>query len=578
MKRTRALCLLLAAALLSAPVSAAPRNPGMLVHLATRGWFTLDPSAAYDAVSFIVTGNVYEPLITFKSLKDPDALVPFLAEKVPSRDNGLISKDGLTYRFPVRKGVRFHSGHVLTPEDVRYSILRFMLHDLRRGSALLLKPILGVYSTRDDTGRIVVSYRDAAKAVRVDGDAVVIRLKEPSSTFLKVLASLPIVVSKEWCVSHGEWNGKGATWRKYNNRRHSDSHLHTNMSGTGPFRLAKADAETGDLVLERHKDYWRKPAALESVLLRVVPSPAVRLMMLENGDADSSYFEDRDFHELKELKDVKLAEDPSFAALGEVLFFTFRTTPDSDGIGSGKLDGRGVPPDFFADRHVRRGFAHAIDYDRYFKRGMGFRGKRASGPFPDLLLPPRKSPAYAHDAAKAKKAFRKALGGRLWEKGFALTLTYSPSNSNRLMLAENLRDNLAKINPKFKLKVRTLPSKKLYSAAGRHELPLFIAGFYADYPDPASFAFGMLHSSGYFGRTQRYSNPRMDKLIEKAARGRKGLYRKIRKLALKDLPQIYTYQPARFRAGRSWVGGLDSDHNVSNLGLNNFPYFYVLSK
>jgi hypothetical protein len=26
------------------------------------------------------------------------------------------------------------------------------------------------------------------------------------------------------------------------------------------------------------------------------------------------------------------------------------------------------------------------------------------------------------------------------------------------------------------------------------------------------------------------------------------------------------------------VQGLDSDQNVSNLGLNRFPYFYVLSK
>ena len=66
----------------------------------------------------------------------------------------------------------------MTPEDVRYSILRFMLQDRDGGpSWLLLTPLLGVDSTRDAKGNLVVTYAQAAKAVTVEGQNVVFHLR-----------------------------------------------------------------------------------------------------------------------------------------------------------------------------------------------------------------------------------------------------------------------------------------------------------------------------------------------------------------------------------------------------------------
>ena len=56
------------------------------------------------------------------------------------------------------------------------------------------------------------------------------------------------------------------------------------------------------------------------------------------------------------------------------------------------------------------------------------------------------------------------------------------------------------------------------------------------------------------------------------------LFKDASRMAMEDQPQVYTFLPAGFRAARTWVQGLDSDQNVSNMGFNNFPYFYVLSK
>ena len=567
------------------PASAAVRNPGTFVMLEARPWFTFDPAAANDAMSFIVTGNVYEPLVTFKSVADPEGLMPFLASEVPSRENGLLSQDGLTYAFPIRKDVFFHSGDPLTPEDVRYSLLRFMLHDPQGGSAaLLLKPLLGLYSTRDSQGNVVVDFSQADQAVRVQDDKVVLRLKKPDNTFLNVLASLPVIVSRKWAAEHGEWDGTEASFRRYNNRPLAESYLHEHMDGTGPFSLEKADPKAGELLLKRNPRYWRSAARLEQVLIRVVPCTALRMTMLENGDADAAYFEARDYHEVKELAGVRVVEGAGQASIGEVVYFTFKTDPGSDLLGSGRLDGKGIPPDFFADAKVREGFAHALDYGAYLKRGLGGRGTRAQSPIPGCLCPSSKEkPRFAFDLGKARKAFKAALGGRLWEQGFTVTLTYSPSNANRLALAELLKEGVEGLNPKFKVRIRALTSQQLYSDAERHRLPLFIAGYYADYPDPHSYAFGMLHSSGYFPKAQRYMNTAVDDLIEKGAGAalpaeRRDLYQKAVRLAAEDVPQVYTFSPMMFQAGKDWVQGLDSDQNVSNLGLNRFPYFYVLSK
>ena len=89
---------------------------------------SLDPVFSYDGVTQGMMINVYDTLLKFNGSSMTE-LLPSLSTQVPTVENGLISKDGKTYTFPIRKGVKFHDGTELTPEDVRYSILRFILSD-----------------------------------------------------------------------------------------------------------------------------------------------------------------------------------------------------------------------------------------------------------------------------------------------------------------------------------------------------------------------------------------------------------------------------------------------------------------
>jgi peptide/nickel transport system substrate-binding protein len=79
---------------------------------------TLDPMASTADLVGTIMQHVYEPLYTFDANWN---VAPMLAESMPA-----ISKDGLVYTIPLRKGVKFHNGKEMTSDDVIASLKRWM--------------------------------------------------------------------------------------------------------------------------------------------------------------------------------------------------------------------------------------------------------------------------------------------------------------------------------------------------------------------------------------------------------------------------------------------------------------------
>jgi peptide/nickel transport system substrate-binding protein len=550
---------------LAVPLSAAEpvKNPDTYTYLTVSDANTLDPAWVYDTASNLLIGNIYEDLFAFDG-SSTEKLIPLLASKVPSKENGLISADGLTYRIPIRKGVRFQDGTAMTPEDARYSLLRFMLQDRASGpSAMLLEPLVGYTSTRDAKGaRNQDAFKDAARAVRVDGDAVVLRLPRPYAPLLSILASWAPVVSKEWATKNGDWDGTEATWSRFNDPKKESSPFFEKAMGTGPFALERWDRQTAKVILIRNERYWRAPARLKRVVVQAVPEFATRKLMLQAGDADSIRAERAQLSQLKGIPGVQIVDGLSSISADPVLFFSFAITrANNPFIGSGRLDGAGIPPDFFADKDVRLGVAAALDYAGFIQGVYAGQGTQATGCIPKGLFGYDATiPTHRFDPAAAKAHFQKAWGGKVWEKGFKFTLVYHTGHTSHQVLAQMLKRSLENLNPRFTVDLRPIDWPAFLDASNSGKLPLAIMTWSVDYPDPHDFAFPLMHSKGVFPSVQKYANPEADRLIEQAVREprparRKALYRRLMEIERDDAPHIVIVDASVFRTQRTWVKG-----------------------
>ena len=537
------------------------KNPDTFVTLRSGDLESLDPAYQYDTGSYeIVYPNVYETLIGYDG-SVLSTYVPRLATEVPSLANHLISADGLTYTFPIRQGVKFHDGTTMTPEDVRYSTLRFMLQDRDGGpSWLLLTPLVGKESTRDGN-KIVVTYAEAAKTVTVQGNNVVFHLAHPYGAFLSIIAAWSFVMPKAWAAAHGDWDGSPGTWQKYNNPKLQDRYAFDHMNGTGPFKLASWDRQAKEVDLRRNDAYWRAPARLSRVVIRNVPEFATRQLQLQQGDADLIDVGRPDQTKVLGMAGVTIRDDLPQLVI-QVFHFNFKidATGNPD-IGSGKLDGNGIPPDFFSDVHVRKAFAYAFDYNTFIRDGYRGKAIQPSGPIIQGLLGYDPSlPKYSFDRDKAISEFKEAWGGKVWSTGFKFTLTYNTGNTARQIGAQVIKDNVESFNPKFKLDVRNLQWSSFLQTTNQHKGTLYALGWAVDYPDPDDFAQPFLSSKGDYPSRNSYNNPEADRLVQEAAASsdpakRKDLYKRLTQIAYNDVPSIWAAQPTAFKVMRSWVRG-----------------------
>lgn len=569
---------------------------------------TLDPAAAYDTGSGSIIFNIYETLIFFDG-PHPDKFVPWLAAAVPSLENGLIRDEGRTYIFPIRQGVKFHYGPVkdangniipgsgiLTPEDVEYSFERGMLQDRAGGPQwLLLEPLLGVTSILDLARKVekelhgtdpaqIKSIDDVSPeglrevcrrvkaTVEVEDGNVVFRLKEPFAPFLQILVGTwASIVDREWVMTEipeinkkAGWDGSCDTWRAFYDPPTEQSELFNITNGTGPYILERWRREE-EIALKINTDYWRERPAYLNVNIKFSREWSTRLLMLQNGDADA-------------VSILPQHRDQVYPLVEQGLVTMYKDLPDqcmsfwvpnqkvnpenNPYIGSGKLDGDGIPPDFFSDIDVRKGFAYAFDWDTYITEALEGDSVQAKtimikevfGYNPDV-------PYYSLDLEKATEHFKRAWGGQVWEKGFKLLMPHVPGGSR--VALDILKANLEKINPKFKLDAYEVQGTQITQDFNNDKIPFDSSGWCQDYHDPHNWAYPLLGSTGYFGRLldiEPNLQKQLDDLILQARREldpdkRKALYYQIQQINYEHALIIPIEQGVFKRFTRSWVKG-----------------------
>src|SRR5512145_1715789 len=224
------------------PAAAAPEGTmtwGVHITLASR-W--LDPGETEGiATPFMVLYALHDALV--KPM--PAGLyTPSLAESFTP------SKDGLTYEFVLRKGVKFHNGEPVTAADVKFSFERYK----GAGSKILKERVREIQI--------------------VDPGRVRFQLKEPWPDFMTFYGT----------------SATGAAWivpKKYVEKVGDDGFKKAPI-GAGPYRFVSSNPGV-DLVMEAWGGYWRKVPNVKRLVFRSMPDETTRAAALKAGDVDIVY-------------------------------------------------------------------------------------------------------------------------------------------------------------------------------------------------------------------------------------------------------------------------------------------------
>lgn len=484
-----------------ASVAGTAAAPKILVYARGADSRGLDPAYVDDGESAKVMCNIYENLVKYKT--GSTEIEPALAT------SWVQSKDGLSWTFKLRQGVKFHDGTPFNAAAVKFSVDR------------QLPP----QSTDDMPYASFTFDPNIVKEVKVvDNYTVRFVLKAPYAPFLANLAmslAAPIV--------------SPAAVKKYG----ADFIRHP--VGTGPFKFEKWDTDQ-QIVLVKNSNYWGKKALVDKVVFKVTKENSVRASELMTGAID--IMDGVDVNDVKKLesKGLKLIKNPGMN-INYMAFFCHKKP--------------------FSDVRVRQAISMAINRAEIVKYLYQGYAKLANGPLPSFIpgYDPKLQPA-PYDPTKAKKLLADA-----GYKDFSFTfITYSnprPYNpATGVKLAESVQADLLKIGVKTKIKPYPWTEYKPIAAAATEGEAMFY-GWIGDNGDADNFL-SLLDSAQIAGtlNSAKYSNPKVDKLLQQGRvtmdpKARVKIYQEAQKIIVGDAPWVFFSHATDMAAYRPNVKGFN---------------------
>jgi peptide/nickel transport system substrate-binding protein len=540
----------------AAPAGFTSKDPTTLVNAVIGEPETLDPALAYETAGGEIIQNVYETLVFFDG-EATDKFVPLLAESwevspegnvytfkmrsgVKFHDGADMTPSDVAYSF--QRGLLFGG----------YSGPQWLLAEPFFGIGVddISIVVDGEGACADDReclsalpAESLLAACEKVKGAIVADDAagtVTMTLAQPWGPFIATIASgWGSVIDQDWAVANGAWDGSCDTWQNYYAEPSESDPLTTIMNGTGPFKL-ESWIQGEELILARNDNYWREPAKLERVVFKSIDEWGTRFAMLQAGDADIVDVPAENRSQVDAMvgtarffdiaagtyaEEVEIcAYDPSQqgaakftpCAAGETglggsqrlyigrpslssqdLFMTFNIAETSNYVGSGALDGNGIPYDFFSDVHIRRAFAYCFDWDVYISDV--FDGEAVQQPVlarQGMAGYEADAPVYTYDPAQCEAEFKAAdldkdgiaagddPEGDVWTTGFRLQALYNQGNTSRQVISEILSANVATVNELFVIETVGLPWPTFLRTLRASEAPYFTSGWAEDIHDP----------------------------------------------------------------------------------------------
>ena len=454
-------------------------------------------------------------------------LIPMLAEKWQVADGGR------TWRFHLRKGVKFHNGTEMTAEDVRYTFTAIA----KEGSA----------------NSLAADFRKIKSMEVENPHTITIRFDKPFVTFGNrvthgLFSSMAYIQSKK----HLEAGDQGAERLPI---------------GTGPWKFV--EHVRGDrIVYEAVENHWRAVPHYKRLVFVKVPEPATRMAMLRAGSADVVEVSGEYVDELKKVG-MRTLVMPNVAAIWVILGGQWPTKPSYDPK---------VPwaqPDAEKARKVRLALNLAVDKKAIMERVLGGVGTPVGtvNYYPtdpwisEALLKP-----IAYDPAQAKKLLAEAG----YPNGFEVTMNLTAWPGRGFL--PDVGEAVATYWEKIGVKVKRRPvDRAIFASDFRARSYAGVALAYAGpiiAPEPWELFQRVAYTSSAVHLLVEH--PKLDGFIDRLS-GEPNLAERTRIMREEMGPWLYDYMPGVAIGAAHAIGGVGAKVGdwpliPGHMGFHNWEY------
>ncbi|MEA3363127.1 MAG: ABC transporter substrate-binding protein [Thermodesulfobacteriota bacterium] len=416
---------------------------------------SMDPFFHNETVTNSMLSNIFEGLTYFDAELN---VYPMLAE------SWQVVGDN-TWEFKLKKGIKFHNGNAFNADDVIFSIDR-----VKNWAKSGFKSNVNMIKS----------------FVKVDDYTVQITTKGPYPILLRKLTYIKMLDS-EYCADK------------------DDAFLGLNPVGTGPYKFV-AWRKGESLTLKSNPDYWRAQPHYSEVIFKPLTNNATRVAAVLSGEVDIV-----DKVPVMDVRRIKKATKLNFFMQPGLRLIYLQM--DQGRLETPYVEGKNP----FLDVRVRKAVYLGINENAIVKHVMKGFAKPAGQFHPDVVFGYDDSiKRPAHNIAQAKKLLKDAG----YPNGFEVTLD-APNNRyvNDAQIAQAIASSLSRVG--ITVKVNALPKSNFFPKTDRLDTSFFLIGWASTDGDGSSFLDGIVHThdneKGY-GRYNRgrYSNPKVDELIEKS--------------------------------------------------------------
>jgi peptide/nickel transport system substrate-binding protein len=476
----------------------------------------LDPanSSSYNWVSHYVTNPLYDQLTEYRRVEMKGE--PGFYEYVPFEDTPWIAEswdwasDQKSIVYHIRKGVKFHDGTELTAQDVAYSVNR-----VPKTSTI---------------GGFLMSMLNFDKAEAVDDYTLKISLTKPTPMGAKLLAMREVttVLNSRLMKQHeGADDPVAEKW------------LAKDSAGSGAYTIDHWTPGV-EFVLKANPNYWKGKPATDKIVLRYVPSPSDRVMMVQAGTVDivNTFIPRKELPALETNPDVRIFKHvaPTFIML--------------------HVNHRLGEP--WTNKNFRKALAYAIPYDTIINKVYyGYAVQQKSPVSPGIESYTDEFWNYKYDLDEAKKYLDKTK----WAGGTTVQMVYKEEVEMERDLMTWIQSEWKKIGVNVDLK--PMPSAALTDLRVKGDAPPHIWESNPFVKDPFYELYWWYHSHavGNWPLTIFYSNPTVDKLIddnmsEMDLSKRNAASKECQRIIVDEVACLFLLHPSFLLVARKNINGL----------------------